>query len=102
MKKLSITEVEATQVVARPVATSGGVVMVQPGAELTAEIIGRLADLGVETVWVEGTAENSKPLDVLIAELDRRFSGHEQDSLMMALKAVVVDCISQGSRSARD
>jgi len=97
MKKLSITQVEAGQVVARPVATSSGMVMVQPGAELTGEIIDRLANLGVDTVWVEGTSENAKPLDVLVAEIDRRFKGHEQDPLMMALKAIVTGCITQGA-----
>jgi hypothetical protein len=102
MKKLSLTGAEAGQIVARPVATSSGMVMVQPGAELTAEIISRLMDLGVDTVWVDGTAENAKPVDQLLAELDRRFTGHEDDPLMMALKAVVAGCISQGAVYPRD
>jgi hypothetical protein len=97
MKKLSITEVEAGQVVARPVATSGGQVMIQPGAELTSEIISRLSNLGVDTIWVEGVAEDAKPVEALLADLDRRFKGHEDDSLMLALKAVVADCILQGA-----
>ncbi len=102
MKKLSIADAEAGQVVARPVATSGGMVMVQAGAELTVEIISRLMDLGIDTVWVEGTAENAKPVEQLLAELDLRFSGHDDDPLMMALKAVVVGCISQGAEQPRD
>jgi hypothetical protein len=97
MKKLSITDVEAGQVVARPVATSSGLVMVQPGAELTPEIISRLSDLGIDTVWVEGVSEDAKPIETLLAELDRRFTGHDGDPLMMALKAVVADCIWQGA-----
>jgi hypothetical protein len=102
MKKISITDAEAGQVVARPVATSSGLVMVQPGAELTPEIIARLTDLGVDTIWVEGVSEDAKPVEVLLAELDRRFTGHENDPLMMALKVVVADCISQGAASHRD
>jgi hypothetical protein len=66
---------------------------------LTSEIIDRLANLGVDTVWVAGTSENAKPLDVLVAEIDHRFKGHEQDPLMMALKAIVTGCISQGAAS---
>jgi hypothetical protein len=102
MKKLPLIGAEAGQVVARPVATSSGMVMVQPGAELTAEIISRLVDLGVDTVWVEGTAEDAKPVGELLAELDRRFTGHDDDPLMMALKAVVVGCIAQEAVQPRD
>jgi hypothetical protein len=102
MKKVSITEVEPGQVVARPVATSGGVVMIQPGAVLTAETIDRLANLGVDIVWLEGVAADAKPLDVVLAEVERRFTGHEHDALMMELEAVVVNCIRQGSAVASD
>jgi hypothetical protein len=102
MKKLSITEAEAGNVVARPVATSSGMVMVQPGAVLTAEIIARLANLGIDIVWVEGTTADAKPLEAQLAELDRRFAGHEDDPLMMELKAVVASCISQGGAETRD
>jgi hypothetical protein len=102
MKKLSITAVEPGQVVARRVATSSGLVMVQPGAELTAEIISRLSDLGIDSIWVEGVSEDAKPIGEVLAELDRRFTGHENDPLMMALKAVVASCISQGAASTCD
>jgi hypothetical protein len=102
MKKLALTDVEAGEVVARPIATSSGLVMVQPGAELTTEILSRLSDLGIDTVWVEGVSEDAKPIEELLAELDRRFVGHDDDTLMMALKAVVADCISQGAVNPRD
>jgi hypothetical protein len=102
MKKLPITEAEAGQVVARPVATASGMVMVQPGAALTPEIVSRLADLGIDTIWVEGASDDSKPLDVLITELEARFAAHEGDTLMMALKTVVAECISQGAGECRD
>jgi len=84
-------------VVARPVATSNGLVMVQPRSVLTSEIIARLSNLGIDTVWVEGTSADARPIDAVLADLDRRFTGHEQDPLMMALKAVVAGCISQGA-----
>jgi hypothetical protein len=102
MKKVSITETEAGQIVARPVATSSGMVMVQPGAVLTTEIIGRLADLGVDVVWVQGVSADAKPIGTVLTELDRRFVGHEDDPLMMELKSVVVDCISQGATDSSD
>lgn len=102
MKKLSITETEPGMVVARPVATSNGMVMVQPGAVLTAEIVSRLSNLGVDVIWVEGTSADAKPLEAQLAELDHRFAGHEGDPLMMELKDVVASCISQGAADTRD
>jgi hypothetical protein len=102
MKRVQIIEAEAGQVVARPVATPSGMVMVQPGAMLTSEMIGRLSDLGVDAVWVEGVAPDAKPVEVLLAELDERFAGHDDDALMMELKSVIVHCISQGTADARD
>jgi hypothetical protein len=47
-------------------------------------------------------SENAKPLDEVLADLDRRFTGHEHDPLMVTLKAVVASCISQGGASPRD
>lgn len=76
--------------------------MVQPGATLTDEIVSRLANLGVDAVWVEGTADDAKPLDQLLAELEGRFAGHDNDLLMRELKAVVADCIRQGAADTRD
>jgi hypothetical protein len=102
MKKIQLREVEPGEVVARPVATSGGIVMVQPGAVLTQDIIARLENLGVDSVWLEGAAANAKSLDVVLAELDQRFAGHDADALMMELKDVVASCIRQGAMDARD
>jgi superfamily II DNA helicase RecQ len=102
MKKLSLTDVEAGQVVARPVATNSGMVMVQPGTALTADMIARLANLGIDMVWLEGTADDARPVEAVLADLDRRFIGHEDDRLMMELKAVVAACISQGAVDDRD
>jgi hypothetical protein len=102
MKKILLSEVEPGEVVARPVAASSGMVMVQPGSVLTPDIIARLENLGVDWVWLEGSGEDAKPLEVVLAELDQRFAGHDGDALMMELKAVVAGCIRQGATEARD
>jgi hypothetical protein len=102
MKRVPITEVEAGHVVARPVATSSGMIMVQPGAALTPEIISRLVDLGIDAIWVEGVSADAKPMDAVLAELDQRFAGHANDSLMMELKAVIAGCITAGASNVRD
>jgi hypothetical protein len=102
MKKVAITQVVAGQVVARPVVSNSGTVMMQPGAVLTADIAARLMDIGVGQVWVEGVPEDAKPLEVTLAELDRRFAGHEEDPLMMDLKSIVIGCIARAEAGPRD
>jgi hypothetical protein len=89
MKKLPIAKVSPGDIVARPVASPTGVVLVQPGASLTAEMIRRLEGLGVETAWLEGTAPDARTPEQLQAEVSERFAGHESDDLMMALKTLV-------------
>lgn len=89
MRRLPLTEIAAGSVVARPVLTGSGVVLVRPGTELTAELIARLDALHVDSVWLEGASPDAKPVEQLLLELDERFTGHEQDALMMDLKAVV-------------
>lgn len=90
MPKVHINEAQAGQKLTRPAVTRTGMVMVQPGTELTAAIIERLRNLGIDFLQVEGDpSAGAKPLEVALAELDARFAGHEQDKWMMALKAIV-------------
>jgi hypothetical protein len=102
MKKVPITEVEAGHVVARPVATSSGMIMVRPGSVLTPENISRLVDLGIDTIWIEGVSTDAKPMEAVLVELDQRFAGHANDPLMMELKAVIAGCITAGASNVRD
>jgi len=97
MRKLPLSEASPGEVVARPVVTSGGVILVQPGTVLTADILARLADLRVETVCLEGASADARPVEEILQELDRRFAVHEQDDLMMALKAAVAARVVKGA-----
>jgi hypothetical protein len=89
MKKLALKDIAAGEVVARPITTGSGVILVQPGTALTADVLDRLGAFGVEWVWLEGTNPDARPLEELLAELDRRFLGYEDDELMLELKASV-------------
>jgi hypothetical protein len=96
MKKLPLGKVSPGEVVARPVSTSNGVVLVQPGTALTPEMVRRLEGLGIESIWLEGAAADARTPEELLAELDDRFAGHEGSELMMALKALVRTRLVQG------
>lgn len=89
MRKLPLTEVAAGSIVARPVVAGSGVILVRPGTELTPELLARLDALHVDAIWLEGSSPDAKPVEQLLAELDTRFMGHEEDDLMTELKAVV-------------
>lgn len=65
-------------------------VLVQAGTELTEALIARLAALGIESVCVGGSALSPDERREVLAKIDRRFAGHEGNSWMMALKAIVV------------
>lgn len=95
MKKLLLGEVPPGSIVARPVVAGNGVVLVQPGTALTAEVLARLDGLHVEAVWLVGASPDARPLDEMLAELDARFAGHERNDLMQQLKAVVAGRLRQ-------
>jgi hypothetical protein len=101
MPKISIEKAEPGQTLSRPAVTRTGMVMMQPGTQLTAAIIDRLKNLGIDSVIVEGASRiPDKPLDVMLRELDERFQGNEHDSWMMELKAIVADIIRSRAGSS--
>ena len=93
MGKLPISQLIPGQRVARQVVTPSHVTLMQPGIELTAALIDRLRDLGVQEVWVEdppeGSAVRPPTLGEQLAALERRFSDHQSNPLMLELKAVI-------------
>jgi hypothetical protein len=93
MGKLPIDQLIPGQCVARPVTTPSHVTVMQPGIVLTAALIDRLRDLGVQEVWVEDAPVDvtARPptLDEQLAALDRRFADHQSNPLMLELHAVI-------------
>jgi len=92
MRRLPISDVLPGHKLARAITNASGVVMVQPGAELTPPLIERLRALGVDSVVIAGDAEGAaaRPsVEERLRELDARFAGHEQDAWMMELKDIV-------------
>ncbi len=97
MRKIPIAEAEAGQVVSKPIVTSAGVVLVQPGTALTPELVQRLNGLSVDALWVEGHDPNAKPVEQALIELEQRFVGHEGNRLMMDLKEIVAARLRQAA-----
>jgi hypothetical protein len=92
MQRVPISEVTPGQKLARAITSGGGVIMMQPGTELTPPLIERLRTLGIDSVVVAGDLEappDGPPLEERLRVLDERFAGHEQDPWMMQLKDIV-------------
>jgi hypothetical protein len=101
MPKVPLSEARPGQKLVRPVVTRTGMLMIQPGTELTDTIIARLQTIGIDSVYVEGdNPGGDKPVAVLMQELDERFAGHERDAWMMELKAVVARHLRDGASPA--
>lgn len=90
MPKVLISQAKPGQKLTRPAVTRTGMLLMQPGTELTEAIIERLQTIGLDSVYVEGdNPADAKPPEVALRELDERFTGHENDRWMMELKAIV-------------
>lgn len=92
MLRVPISDVRSGQKLARPITSGAGVVMVQPGTELTPALIDRLRTLGVDSVVIAGDPglpPEGPSLEERRRVLDARFAGHEQDPWMMQLKDIV-------------
>lgn len=100
MARISLGQARAGQEVVRPVVNNNGVILVQAGARLTDSLIERLHDLGITVVVVAGadpSAKDKAPAERL-AEIDRRFAGHEEDHLMMHLKRIVSAQVAESTQ----
>ena len=79
-------------VVARPIPNAddpAGLPICGRGVRLTATLIERLSDRGVQALTVEGhplAVEGEPTLDEMLAALDRRFRRVTNDSLMMKIR----------------
>lgn len=104
MARISLAQARAGQEVLRPVVNNNGVVLVQAGARLSDSIIERLRNLGISFIVVAGPdpASDVKTPEARLAELDRRFAGHEDDPLMVQLKQVVAAQIVAAAGVAPD
>lgn len=100
MPRIPLSEAQPGQKLRRPAATRAGMIMVQPGTELTAAIIDRLRNLGIDSVFVEGSGRGTeKSPEEIRREIQERFRGHEHDAWMMELKEIVLKRVAGGDGS---
>ena len=90
VRKISVTEAQAGDVIGEPIPNDEGRVLLPKGAKLSPAVLSRLAGWGVESIEVEGedpdAAEDESPAGEV--DLDHRFGEWEDDELMMAIKQI--------------
>lgn len=94
MRLIALSEAQAGDVIAEPVMKDRGMVILPKGALLSDKVIDRLRNMNVSEVVVEGDDPNAPPpktYEELVDELEDRFSEHESDPTMMAIKEKVLE-----------
>ena len=90
MPKLSPSGLEPGMITARSVVNGNGMVLLGENTELTAELIDRITNMDVDTVYVLGTTKPTRPKDEALAEIDSRFRLVGDDPNMAAIRKAVL------------
>jgi hypothetical protein len=91
MRRVTVRQLVPGQSLAAPVTAAGGVVLVQTGTQLTESTIARLIDRGIESVLVqEDDAADPERIAAEAAAIEARFTGHDGNAWMMALKQILL------------
>lgn len=93
MSKLALDKLELGMKLAKPVTNAGGMVLLGENTELTSELIDRIKNMGIDSVYVQGISKPSVPREVMLSELDERFKMVEKEPHMDFLKKVLVEHI---------
>jgi hypothetical protein len=94
MQNIPLTLAKAGMVVAKEINATddpASMTICGRGIKLTASLIGRLEQMGIQSVTVEGhpvKIEGEASVEEMLAALERRFRRVENDPLMMTIKEV--------------
>ena len=94
MPKLIISDLKPGMRLLKTVTKPSGMVLLTEGLELTEELIERLRKMEIESVFVRGGNQPTRPKEVLLAELDYRFKKTETEPQMAILKGIMADHIA--------
>ena len=94
MQDVTLERARAGMKLARPVTNKRGIILYGVGAVLTADIIARLSEMGVDQITVDGnppnTADEQESLRLQVKELNARFRYVEGDPLMGKIKNLIL------------
>ena len=88
MRKISADKAQVGDVLAEPLTTGQGRVLLPKGAKLSAAVLSRLDGWGVSSLSVEGEDVDTTGAGELLEDLEFRFADLEDDPLMMQIKEI--------------
>jgi hypothetical protein len=93
MSKIALDKLESGMKLAKPVENSSGMVLLGENTELTVELIDKIKDMGIDSVYIQGMTKPSVPVEVMLSDLDARFKTVENEPYMDVLKKVFIEHI---------
>lgn len=106
MQKIPLQLAAPDMVLAKPVTRENGMVLIAAGSVLTASLIGRLENMGVEQVVVEGNPVDtgdgvgSEAAAKKLERLDHLFRNYTTDAYMQKVKRIVREYHTQKAAMA--
>jgi hypothetical protein len=88
VSKIVLDKLEAGMKLAKPVENTSGMVLLGENTELTVELIDKIKDMGIDSVYIQGMSKPSVPIEVMLSDLDDRFKKVESEPHMDVLKRV--------------
>jgi hypothetical protein len=68
-------------------------VLLGENTELTVELIDKIKDMGIDSVYIQGMTKPSVPVEVMLSDLDGRFKAVENEPYMDVLKQIFIEHI---------
>ena len=79
---------------AKAVENASGMVLLGENTELTMELIDKIKNMGIDSVYVQGMSKPSEPIETMLAQLDKRFKTVENQPHMDTLKKIFQEHIA--------
>jgi hypothetical protein len=90
MSKIALDKLESGMKLAKPIENSSGMVLLGENTELTVELIDKIKDTGIDSVYIQGMSKPSVPIEVMLSDLEGRFKAVENEPYMDVLKKVFI------------
>jgi hypothetical protein len=88
MPNVPIDKLQSGMKLAKPL-LRGSMVILGEGTVLNDTWISRIADMGVDYVFIDGPSEQTVPKEVVLAQLDARFRHVDDSPYMKQLRQIV-------------
>lgn len=93
MPKIPVARIKAGMILAKPIMTPNGMVMLGEGTELNEKWIERIQDMEIASVFVDGPPIQTVPEEEAMANLEARFALVADKPFMNLIKKIVKDHI---------